>query len=565
MSIFSTFSKKAPNRVFISIVLGAVAGIGYSILIPLVLIAISPADATLDNTKEELATVLSFEVANYKIAAVYAIACLIILIMRTASEILLVRVSNDLARDLRTKFYDKISQAPLAEIEKIGSSRFIASINIDVPRIITGGRAIPSVLVNSITLCGMLCFLAYLNPDVFKLVLIAILVGASLYQIPMIVGRNLLGRSRELKDNLQEATKGLIYGAKELKLDSEKRKQYFDNVLLAYEDEIVSQDKKAETMLRGSTSFGDLISFLVIGSVSFIFVNYYAIGTEELIAVVMILLYISSPVSMLLGVIPQLAMASISYRKLNGLLKHISTEDIEEYKERAPKWESLTFQNVEYRYPSREGDVGFHVGPINLEIRKGEITFVIGANGSGKSTLSKLLTLHYAPDSGAIYFDDKLLSSKSLASYRQDVGAIYSDYYLFDRLLIDLDADTEKQAKDYLHRLQLSHKVQIKDGKFSTLSLSDGQRKRLALLVSFLDDKELYLFDEWAADQDPIFKNIFYNQILSDLRNRNKAVIVISHDDRYFHIADRILIMELGKLRTEKKVTGRYFEGLAMS
>jgi putative ATP-binding cassette transporter len=84
------------------------------------------------------------------------------------------------------------------------------------------------------------------------------------------------------------------------------------------------------------------------------------------------------------------------------------------------------------------------------------------------------------------------------------------------------------------------------------------------LLVSILDDKELYLFDEWAADQDPIFKDFFYHEFLPLLKDKGKAVVVISHDDRYFSLADRLLVMENGRLIEDstfsapKKLTKTY-------
>ncbi len=552
MSIFKTFSKQAPNRVFISILLGALAGIGYSLLIPLLLMSVSIEGNTGLEIASEIKYFFGIEVANYKIALVYLVACLIVLTMRTASEIVLVRVSNDIARDLRKRFYRKIASASLPSIEKIGYSKFLATINIDVPRIIVGGRAIPSVIVNFITLVGMLGFLLYLDSGVFKFVVMAILAGVFLYQFPMIAGRKLLQRSRELNDGLQESTKGLICGIKELKLDSIKRQKYFDSVLHKYEDEIVGQDKKAETLLRGSTSFGDLISFIIIGTVGFVLVNYHSINPAELIGVIMVLLYISSPISMLLSAIPQLAMAAISQGKMNSILARIDEEMIDDELKEIDHWDKVIFDQVEYRYTPDDDEPGFKVGPLSLEIEKGKITFIVGANGSGKSTLSKLITLHYTPAEGSIKFGNSEVNVASIASCRQCISAIYSDYYLFDRLLISLDENTTLLAKKYLDLLYLSDKVRIENGSFSTLALSDGQRKRLALLVAFLEEKSLYLFDEWAADQDPVFKNIFYKEILPDLAQRNKAVVVISHDDRYFDVADKLIVMEQGEIVSRK-------------
>jgi ABC-type siderophore export system, fused ATPase and permease components len=103
-------------------------------------------------------------------------------------------------------------------------------------------------------------------------------------------------------------------------------------------------------------------------------------------------------------------------------------------------------------------------------------------------------------------------------------------------------------AQALLAALQLTQKVTLKEGKFSTLALSTGQRKRLALLVAWLEDRPFYLFDEWAADQDPAFREVFYHQLLPALTARGKAVVVITHDDRYFHLADRCLKLEWGQL-----------------
>jgi len=119
---------------------------------------------------------------------------------------------------------------------------------------------------------------------------------------------------------------------------------------------------------------------------------------------------------------------------------------------------------------------------------------------------------------------------------------------LFDRLLGNVSQENQDVINRLLVDLNLSEKVSISNGRFSTTSLSDGQRRRLALLVSFLEDKDLYVFDEWAADQDPMFKETFYHQVLPTLKNKGKAVVVISHDDRYFDVADKILVMENGQL-----------------
>jgi putative pyoverdin transport system ATP-binding/permease protein len=136
--------------------------------------------------------------------------------------------------------------------------------------------------------------------------------------------------------------------------------------------------------------------------------------------------------------------------------------------------------------------------------------------------------------------------------YRQLFSTVFADFYLFDRFVGLRLADVDEQAKMYLERLQLTHKVVVQDGKLSTTALSQGQRKRLALLTAYLEDRPIYLFDEWAADQEPFFREVFYQQLLPELKQRGKTVLVVSHDDRYFHLADRLLKLEYGQIVTDE-------------
>src|SRR6185369_4993504 len=112
----------------------------------------------------------------------------------------------------------------------------------------------------------------------------------------------------------------------------------------------------------------------------------------------------------------------------------------------------------------------------------------------------------------------------------------------------------DEQALEYLKQLQLTQKVEVKDGVLSTTKLSQGQRKRLALLTAYLEDRPIYLFDEWAADQDPLFKQVFYYELLPELKARAKTVLVISHDDRFYEVGDRIIKLESGKIVYDQAV-----------
>ena len=355
--------------------------------------------------------------------------------------------------------------------------------------------------------------------------------------------------------SILESIRGLIYGAKELKLNKEKRDSYYKDILLHNEFNVLKADKRGHSIISAAMSYGDLICFFVIGVVAFILVNYQSISQSELISVIsviMVLLYITGPVSVIIDFVPEIMQARISLVKVNKLLEELPSENVERSIKVLPQWQSIEFDSVTFKHTSNKSGQNFQVGPVSFSLKKGQITFLVGGNGAGKSTLSKLITLHYIAHSGSIRFGDTEVSGESINSCREHISAIYSDYYLFDRLLGTLNSQHQKLAETYLTRLGLDKKVFIIGGKFSTTSLSDGQRRRLALLVSFLENKDVYVFDEWAADQDPTFKDIFYNQILQELKSKNKVVLVISHDDRYFELADQLLFLENGLVCEDK-------------
>jgi len=209
----------------------------------------------------------------------------------------------------------------------------------------------------------------------------------------------------------------------------------------------------------------------------------------------------------------------------------------------------VQLKGVVFTY-ARDGrrEHSFQLGPIDVEIAPGELLFVIGGNGSGKSTFVKVLTGLYCPQQGEIRLGGTVVSDTNRAWYSDHYSVVFSDFYLFEKLLGLDEALVESQAKSYLSRLRLDHKVDIKGRAFSTTDLSQGQRKRLALVTAYLEDRAIYVFDEWAADQDPEYKEIFYRELLPDLRARGKSVVVITHDDRYFHLGDRVLKLEDGKV-----------------
>jgi putative ATP-binding cassette transporter len=549
MNTFSLLFRHAPNRVFLSIVLDALSGVAYSMIIPLVLKSIDARNDGFASVDTDVSTFLGLEVSNRGYAVMFVLTATFILATKTLSRVLMERVSSTVIAEMRISIYERLVKAPVIEVEKVGPGRLMAVLSEDLPWIIAGGRLFPAMLSNLATMTGMLGYLAYLNTDAFWLVIEALVLGTVIYQIPMYIGMRFMRRRRALLEILHRSIRALLDGFKELKLDQRKRSTFMERYLLDNERKARDAGMTGDAIVTLAGSFGELINFFVIAIISFVFVNYHALSGQELIAVIMTLLYITAPVGAILQALPQYMNAGVSMQKVNQLFLDMPTETASQkmLDGRAP-WSRMSLRDVVYHYPNSEDRKGYVVGPIDLDIEKGQITFIVGGNGSGKSTLGKVITLHYAAESGTIRFGDDPITDETLNTYRQQIGFIYSDYYLFEHLLGREGTEVAAEIEHYLKELGLEEKVSFKDSAFSTLHLSDGQRRRLALLVAFVEDKQLYLFDEWAADQDPKFKETFYYKILPELKQRGKAVVVVSHDNRYFHLADKLVYMENGHI-----------------
>jgi len=308
-----------------------------------------------------------------------------------------------------------------------------------------------------------------------------------------------------------------------------------------------------------AASWGQTLVFVVIGLVLFLLPAVMPVSHQALTGYTITLLYLMTPLQLIMNTAPNIARANISLNRVEELGISLEARGVEG---KSPpsmghrSWEHLELVSVTHSYHVENDDNGFILGPIHMALSPGELVFITGGNGSGKTTLAKLLTGLYIPESGELRLNGEPITDENREDYRQHFSAVFSDFHLFDSLLGLEYPDLDDRARGYLTKLLLDKKVKINSGLFSTIELSQGQRKRLALLIAYLEDRPIYLFDEWAADQDPMFKEVFYYQILPELKSRGKTVIVISHDDRYYHLADRLIRLELGKIEYDRSVAG---------
>lgn len=466
----------------------------------------------------------------------------------------LLRVVNAFIYTIRIGLVNHLLNTPFDKMEQLKQENLITVLSNDTEEVSNLPHVLVSIITGLVTLACCLSYLGLVNVWGLIISLITIIAAASFYYYITRKASKVWEKTRDMQNMYLGFINSLTRGFKELKLNN-KRNIEFEADLQQNSRDYRDANISAGRMFVNVFVVGELIFTLVIGSVVFIF-PLVLMGLDEtkIRTFVFIFLYMTGPVNLILNSFPQLSRIKISWRRINQLKEKVSALAISDERHNLiienGTMHTLELVNVEYKYSEDAGK--FSVGPVNYTFRSGEVTFITGGNGSGKSTLAKLICGLYIPVAGEMILDGQPADPLRL---NELCTAIYSDYHLFEKLYGIDHCRKQEAIKERMDILQLTSKTSINHGVFSTIRLSTGQRKRIALLVSYLENKPICLFDEWAADQDPEFKSFFYEELLPELRSQGKCVIVISHDNHYFHVADRMIKMESGRLKVTDAIS----------
>jgi putative ATP-binding cassette transporter len=542
------FWKTSPNLYFLTIVLNSLSGIAYITLIPFITYSVE------EDYKKYLYdadfTFSFLDSPSAKLSFGFLILICTVIVLKTSSMIISDFIRSKATSKLRIELCRRLNRTSIENIESMGYAKVANLINIDTNRLTGAAMALPGIWVHSVTVIGVLGYLTYIDIAVFVMVIVCLTIGIVTYQAPLFFASKALNIARTKEDEVQEGCRGLVLGAKELKLDRDKAVGYIEDEIVKHDEERRRYSFKGMSIFLLAENYGSMIVMLVIGLTIFYLPYLYNISILDLIGAVMALLYVTGPVAIILQELNEIKVGEISLKKVVKVFEKSNAEIKSTGREFNQNWQQLSLRNVGYEY-SGDAEKKFSISAIDLVINKGEIVFIVGGNGSGKSTLAKIISTHYQYQEGDYQIDGQSLTDFDLDSFRKNIYSIYTDFFLFPKLYSDFD---NSRAKELLKYLNIDHKVTIDNGFFSTTRLSDGQRKRVALMSGILDNRHIYIFDEWAADQDPEFKDVFYYTILPKLKSENKTVIVISHDDRYFKSADKLVEMEDGKIRNIREV-----------
>ena len=479
----------------------------------------------------------------------FALLLLALLATATGAQVTLHRLGHRMVYGLRRDLVRRVLATDIEQLEKVGGPPLLAALSTDTRNLTIAFVHLPELVYGAALSVAALSWLAWLSPALFAVTVVWLVATAGIGI--WLVGRiNFhVGKVREGDDHLYQDYQAMIDGRKELALNRARAARFyqeeFDDHARAYRDHVTRAD-----IFNGVA--GNMANVLMLALIGVLFylasgLGWASANTASVFALTILLL--RTPLIGAVAALPTLLAARVSLKKLAGLQLAEGNTDFALKGESLAGFKQLSLKGACYRYPDQDGVAGFEVGPLDLTVKRGELIFVQGGNGSGKSTFARLLTGLYRPLQGTLSVDGQPITEDNRVAYRQLFSSVFTDFYLFNRLLQGDGAEVRvDEVDDWLKTLGMQHKVRQADGRLSDIRFSQGQRKRLALLMAVMEQRDCLLLDEWAADQDPQFRQFFYHALLPRLQAQGKTIIAITHDDHYFDRADRLLKMDAGQL-----------------
>jgi putative ATP-binding cassette transporter len=483
--------------------------------------------------------------------------CLASAAARVVAQVAMVRLGQGAIAQLSMHLVRHTLVLRLQAFERLDSSALLAALTEDIGLIAQAMVGIPHLCINVPIVIGCLLYTGWLAPRLLACGIAFAAVAIAAYVLVSARGMNALRQARARQAALVGHFRTLIGGFRELKLHRGRREAYLSQALEPTLASVRGAMIHGLAYFAVAESWGQVAFFGFIGFLLFAAPALEPITRPTLVSAVLVVLYLMTPLDIILTWVPVLGRARVSLQRVQALIPtlvrqrdHEPGDDWLIPIQRPAFREAICLERVTFLYHNDHDDQGFLLGPVDLTLHPGELVILAGGNGSGKTTLVKLVTGLYRPESGVVRLDGRVIGEGDRAAYRQLFSVVFADGHLFPDLLgVGNDPqEVEAMARAGLERLGLAAQVSVREQTFSTLDLSQGQRRRLALLGAWLEDRPVCVFDEWAANQDPSFKQVFYSQLLPEMRSAGKALLVISHDEGYFDVADRVLRLQDGRL-----------------
>ncbi|MBN2825312.1 MAG: cyclic peptide export ABC transporter [Campylobacterales bacterium] len=491
---------------------------------------------------------------DYNFLAMYAVVFAIFFLAKKFAILEASKEIEKILKDMRMRISNKIKASELLVIEELNSAKIFMRLTRDTTLVSQASIEILATLQSMMMVCFALLYILLISVPMFVTIFTAIALTVAIYAIFSKEVQKELAKGGIMEEEFFNSLETTLDGFKELKINTAKQ-EFFYAKHLGILERLYSLRVNLSERFTAIMMFAETFLYILLGTLVFIVPHFIFEETMTIIQVTAAMLFIIGPIDNALYLFPMISNVNRSIKNIYTLEENLerslllppptdTANDLSNFK-------TLQLKHLTFDYYNQENEKLFGIGPIDLTLQRGETVFILGGNGSGKSTLMKTLLCLYPASSGHIYLDTQRMTQHNTQSYRNLFGIILSDFYLF-REFYDTHNLNYGFVEELLEEMDLAHKTRFVDGKFTNTNLSTGQRKRLALIGSLLENKPIYIFDEWAADQDPQFKEYFYRTILPKLKNEGKTIIAVTHDEVYFELCDRAFRMDNGLLKPYK-------------
>ncbi|MFA0961379.1 cyclic peptide export ABC transporter [Roseivirga sp. BDSF3-8] len=551
LSILQVFQQKSRYFYVFLILLGGISSLLYSGILFFINNAIGA----------KTFPFLHDKVAEYDWAIFIALVILSLVIGRIF-QTYIVRLTNDFLLIFELTVLNRVRFATFQAYAKVGEQRIYTAIQ-DVKVL----GQFPATFVNGfnnaiILVCGLI-YLFIIAPLGGVAILSVMLILLAVYLIRNKAIDRDLNTLRDLHNDYYRYLRDLLGGFKEVKMSIDRNDNMYEGYLKRNLSESKDLNVSASVKYVDNELFGSFSWYVVLGTIIFALPRLLEYTNAQVASLVVVILFLMGPVATMISLVPFATRYNIAYQRLRGLerdinaafygkLAHGDRTDINQ------DFHSIRFDGVEFEYKDAQKDTIFKLGPIDLEVRQGEVIFITGGNGSGKSTFLNLLTGLIRPTAGRIYLNNHEISEERYPYYSNQISAIFTNPHLFgenyDRFPIHSGNEVLQQ---FIQKMELNGIVRIDDDRsYIDGNLSRGQQKRLAMIFTMMEQRDVIVLDEWAAEQDPEFRAFFYNHLLDDFKKAGKTILAVTHDDAYFDKADRRIRFDFGKVVLDEKLDG---------
>lgn len=475
------------------------------------------------------------------------LGCLIaFFVSRWVFSFFIIQFTQSNLKNLRLSIIDIILKSPYLQILNRKNSLYTAMTR-DVGNIVQASVNLVDVVTSSIIILICFVYMAIISWELFVIVFGLLIFTVVIYIIAEKKGKSLFNKAMINEDQFIKYLNDILLGFKEITLNKGKGQEIKSLHVNRSLDNVIYFNKKASLIFLNNRIIGQVAFYLLIGTIIVLKGRLLDIEGATLVNFVFLTLYIFGPIETVAVLIPTFSQTRSSLERLTEIGKDL--ESIAEYKMQEGikiVFENcLELRNIMYKY---KDESGFSIGPINFKLVPSSIVFIYGQNGSGKSTLLNLITGLYNFDTGKIYINGEGELDSQTQAYRSLFAPVFSNFHLFDQLY-GINFIDENKVGFYIRLFCLENKIQYEDKRFSSINLSTGQKKRLALICALLENRPIIVLDEFAADQDPFFRRKFYIEILPILKSEGFTIIAVTHDDSYYNCCDTLYKMENGNLK----------------